>query len=119
MRYAILALALACGAATAQPVDPRYVGPPARDADGSIKRSSYQKALFARMYPCPAKGEVTSACPGWRIDHVIPMACGGVDAPVNMQWLPVAIKSCSLKTGVPCKDRWERTVYQTKIKCAK
>ena len=28
--------------------------------------------------------------PGYVIDHVIPLACGGPDAPSNMQWQTVA-----------------------------
>jgi hypothetical protein len=30
--------------------------------------------------------------PGWRIDHPKPLKCGGIDAPINMQWLPEAEK---------------------------
>jgi len=28
--------------------------------------------------------------PGYVIDHVIPLACGGEDAPSNMQWQTAA-----------------------------
>jgi len=92
--------------------DLRYCGPPARDAEGRIVRSSAARAAFVRMYPCPATGTVTGSCPGWSVDHVIPLAVGGCDAPHNMQWLPNAIKSCALATGLPCKDRWEQRVYR-------
>lgn len=110
---ALLALMVSAQAQT----DPRFVGEPARYADGTIKRSAYQRALFVRMYPCPSTGEVTGACPFWQVDHILPVACGGIDAPVNMQWLPIAIKACALSTGVPCKDRWERSVYRTTVPC--
>jgi hypothetical protein len=113
MRFLIASLAFATFAASAQ-VDPRFCGAPARNADGSIKRSTAAKAAFVRMHPCPANGQVTGACPGWSVDHVIPLACGGCDAPQNMQWLDNRIKSCA---GDACKDRWERRVYQTSIKC--
>lgn len=96
--------------------DPRFAGEPARDSNGRIKRSTAARTAFVRMHPCPVNGEVTGSCPGWAIDHVIPLACGGVDAPMNMQWLPLPIKSCA---GDQCKDRWERKVYQTSIKCSK
>lgn len=109
-------LLFAAGAAWAQS-DPRFCGAPERTADGAIKRSTTQRALFVRAYPCPATGAVSGACPGWGVDHVIPLACGGCDAPMNMQWLPLAIKSCSLASGVPCKDRWERRVYKTAFAC--
>ena len=82
-----------------------------RAADGSIKRSTAARAAFVREHPCPATGEVSGACPGWAVDHVIPLSVGGCDAVQNMQWLPLAIKSCAATTGLPCKDRWELRVY--------
>ena len=46
---------------------------------------------------------VTSAgaiiAPGYRKDHVLPLACGGPDAVSNMQWQTVA--------AAKAKDRWE------------
>lgn len=82
-----------------------------RDADGKIIRSPAVRAAFAREHPCPATGKPTVSCAGWAIDHVIPLAVCGADRVENMQWLPVAIKSCAAKSGLPCKDRWERRVY--------
>ncbi len=38
--------------------------------------------------------------PGWIIDHVIPLACGGDDKPTNMQW--------QRKDAATAKDEWER-----------
>ena len=110
---AALALILTPSWGQAQ-IDPRYCGPPARYADGSIKRSSVQRASFVRMHHCPATGEVTGSCPGWGVDHIIPLSCGGCDTPANMQWLPLTIKSCA---GTECKDRWERRVYVTDVPC--
>lgn len=89
--------------------DPRYIeGPVKREADGTIKRSAASLYQFRKDHPCPGTGRVSGACPGWEVDHVIPLACGGADATLNMQWLPTAIKSCA---GNQCKDRWERTIY--------
>lgn len=88
--------------------DPRYGGPPARDADGSIKRSRAVLREFQRIHPCPSTGKTTGACPGWHLDHVVPLVCFGLDAVQNLQWLPVELKSCA---GALCKDRWERRVY--------
>ena len=82
-----------------------------RNLDGSIKRSTAVRAAFARRWPCPSTGEVTGACSGWAMDHIIPLAVGGCDAVENAQWLPVAIKSCAASTALPCKDRWELRVY--------
>lgn len=88
--------------------DPRVDGLIERDADGHILRSAAAVSEFKRLYPCPVTAKSTGACPGWSVDHVIPLACGGVDAPINMQWLPVEIKSAA---GTLPKDRWERKVY--------
>lgn len=87
----------------------RYCGPEIRrDADGSIARRTDVLRAFRDLYPCPATGQTRGACPGWNIDHPIPLACGGCDAVSNLQWLPVEIKRCG---SDKCKDRWERTVY--------
>lgn len=100
----ILALALPVLAVE----DPRYGGPPARDAHGNIKRSRQVLRDFQKLYPCPSTGKTTGACPGWHLDHVVPLVCGGRDAIENLQWLPVEIKRCA---GTVCKDRFERRVY--------
>lgn len=92
----------------ATPVDPRYCGQPARDADGRISRSTQVLAEFQRLHPCPSTGKTFGSCPGWSKDHVIPLVCGGCDAVGNLQWLPHEIKSAS---GTLPKDRWERRVY--------
>lgn len=84
------------------PVDARYCGEPARDAQGRIKRSAAERARFVAAWPKPQTGE-------WHVDHVIPLANGGCDLPFNMQWLPIDIKNCP---GEFCKDRWERKVYK-------
>jgi hypothetical protein len=88
--------------------DLRYCGEPARTADGRIKRSRAVLREFAKVFPCPETLEPVPSCPGWAIDHVIPLAVGGCDAPVNLQWLPDSIKSCG---DGDCKDRWERIYH--------
>lgn len=86
----------------------RQCGAPPRDADGVIKRSSAVIYAYRKLHPCPVTGKTTGACPGWAINHVIPLASGGCDAVSNMMWLPVQVKSCKL---VWCVDRWERKYY--------
>lgn len=118
MRYAVGgALIVLTISAAGQPVsepqvtplvEMRYCGAPARLADGSIKRRADVLVAFRKAHPCPITGQPTGACPGWSIDHVIPLASCGCDAVSNLQWLPNKIKSCA---GVYCKDRWERKVY--------
>jgi hypothetical protein len=102
-------LVLLLFSSTVYAADPRYCGPPTREPDGDIKRSLSVRASFVKLYPCPATSQVTGSCPGWQVDHVIPLKVGGCDAVVNMQWLPIEIKTCKLKT---CKDRWELEVYK-------
>ncbi|MHB1125250.1 MAG: HNH endonuclease signature motif containing protein [Ramlibacter sp.] len=100
--------ALPAPGAPGAPDDPRYCGEPERDGRGRIKRSRLALREFAQQFPCPATLERTPSCPGWAIDHVIPMASGGCDRSLNMQWLPLGIKSCA---GSLCKDRWERIYH--------
>lgn len=42
---------------------------------------------FRRANPCPATGQTRGACPGWQVDHVQALVCGGRDEPANLQWL--------------------------------
>jgi hypothetical protein len=55
---------------------------------------------FQREHPCPSTGRISGACPGYRKDHVEPLACGGPDAVSNMQWQTIR--------DAKAKDRWER-----------
>jgi len=71
--------------------------------DGRVVRSSSAKAEFKAEYPCPATDRRSGACPGYVIDHVVPLACGGADAADNMQWQTVA--------AAHAKDRRERDCY--------
>ena len=68
-------------------------------ADGS-HRSSWARNEFKRLHPCPSTGLPSGPCPGWIIDHINPLACGGADSPANMQW--------QSKAAAKAKDRWER-----------
>lgn len=63
-------------------------------------RSHGARAEFVRLNPCPATQSSRSPCPGYVIDHVVALACGGADRPDNMQWQTIA--------GTKEKDRWER-----------
>lgn len=91
----------------------RYCGPPARTANGAILRRADVARAFRRTHACPSTGLTTGACPGWSMDHVWPLACGGCDAVWNMQWLPNPLKSGPQNTDPGPKDRWEREIYST------
>src|SRR3989442_1825016 len=58
----------------------------ARDSHGRIKRSEVAKRDFEHHHPCPSTAKTSGACPGYVIDHVVPLKRGGADAPGNMQW---------------------------------
>lgn len=64
------------------------------------KRSQKAKSLFKAKHYCPSTGRAKGSCPGYVIDHVIPLACGGADSPSNMQW--------QTKQEAKEKDKWER-----------
>lgn len=65
-----------------------------------VPRSRSAVEGFKRQNPCPANGAGRGSCPGYVVDHIKPLACGGADAPANMQWQTV-------QEGKE-KDRWER-----------
>jgi hypothetical protein len=47
---------------------------------------------------------MSGKCPGYVVDHVKPLACGGADAPWNMQW--------QTKANAKAKDKTERSGCQ-------
>ena len=62
-------------------------------------RSSLVKHEFQLIHPCPSTGLTSGACPGWVKDHIVPLVCGGPDAPANMQWQTIR--------DAKAKDKWE------------
>jgi len=65
-----------------------------RDEKGRFVRSESAKLAFMKQTGYP-KGR-----PGYVVDHIVPLACGGADAPSNMQWQTMA--------DAKAKDRVER-----------
>ena len=65
-----------------------------RDKNGRIQRSEKSTGEFKKQtgYPQGRSGYV--------IDHIVPLAKGGRDAPSNMQW--------QTKEAAKAKDKWER-----------
>ena len=60
-----------------------------RDSHGKIARSKSARSTFEHSHPCPSTGRTSGACPGYVVDHVVPLKGGGPDAPSNMQWQTV------------------------------
>jgi len=54
---------------------------------------------FVKEQACPSTGRNRLPCPGWVIDHVIALACGGPDAVENLQWQTIE--------DAKAKDKWE------------
>jgi len=74
-----------------------------RDSHGRIKRSESTKNTFKHGHPCPSTGRNSGSCPGYVIDHVNPLECGGADAPSNMQWQTIADGKAKDKTERYCR----------------
>jgi hypothetical protein len=68
--------------------------------DAKIKRSWKERSEFKAIHSCPSTGKNKGACPGYIIDHIEALACGGADKPYNMQWQTIA--------DAKAKDKWER-----------
>jgi hypothetical protein len=63
-----------------------------RNAHGRIARSEAAKRQFEVQTGYP------HGRPGYVVDHVIPLACGGADVPSNMQWQTVETAKLKDKT---------------------
>ena len=87
--------------------DYRMCGVVVRDAQGNTKRSTAVLSAYKKIHPCPSTGLTAGACPGWALNHSIPLACGGCDAVYNLTWMPDQIKSCAEPW---CVDRYERKI---------
>ena len=71
-----------------------------RDSRGRILRSGNTKKVFQSLKPCPTTHSTTGRCPGYIMDHINPLVCGGPDTPDNLQWQTIA--------EAKAKDKWER-----------
>ncbi|MCL2829395.1 MAG: HNH endonuclease [Betaproteobacteria bacterium] len=82
-------------------------------ADAVQKRSAAAKAEFRRQHPCPATGQKKGKCPGFEIDHIVPLCAGGADRPQNMQWLSKAAhKEKGKKDMQQCRTKRKKTAQE-------
>jgi len=82
---------------------PRYPASTSRGDNGRIKRNPAARSAFERERPCPANGRTRGSCPGYVVDHVRPLECGGRDDPSNMQWQTVVEGKAKDKTEGLCR----------------
>lgn len=54
-------------------------------------RSQRARLEFAKKMTCPSTGKKALPCPGYVIDHRVPLCAGGLDDPLNMQWQEKAL----------------------------
>lgn len=59
-------------------------------ATAADARSAAERMEFHRSNPCPSTGKTTGKCPGYVVDHIVPLCAGGADDPGNMQWQELA-----------------------------
>lgn len=87
----------------------------AGEAAARQPRSAAARYGFAKAHACPATGAHRLPCPGWVIDHVVPLCAGGEDAPANMQWQTVEAarekdreeqRTCRAQRGRPAGEVW-------------
>lgn len=74
-----------------------------RDSHGKIKRSKAARTAFLHQQPCPSTGKTSGRCPGYVVDHVMALECGGADDPSNMQWQAVEAAKAKDKTERLCR----------------
>lgn len=72
-------------------------------------RDPAQVRAFRATHPCPSTGKTTGSCPGWVVDHIVPLCFAGADSPDNMQWQSY---TDSLK-----KDGFERAACALRRSC--
>jgi hypothetical protein len=75
-----------CSPAAAQPAGQGHGIVLPRPPHHHAVNSDTARLRFMRKHPCPATGQVTANCPGWRVEYIVPPARGGADRADNFKW---------------------------------
>lgn len=74
-------------------------------ATAANARSAAERMEFHRSIPCPSTGELHGKCPGYVVDHIVPLCAGGADKSSNMQWQElVASKAKDKQEWRQCRE---------------
>lgn len=65
-------------------------------------RSRGEVRKFKATHPCPATNLIQHSCPGYIVDHIIPLCKCGKDKVANMQWQTIA--EAKAKDKIECKQ---------------
>ena len=74
------------------------------DAHSKAKRDPAQRAIFVKTNPCPATAKTRGTCPGYVVDHVVPLCAGGRDHWTNMQWQREKREKEGTRLNVKCAE---------------
>lgn len=85
-------------------------GNPTIEANTDDLRNPKTVREFKKEHPCPSTGKKSGACPGWVMDHIKPLKCGGKDEIKNAQWQD--------KEASRAKNCWEIRGDATHIPCS-
>ena len=70
---------------------------PSAGRNGRILRNPAARSQFLRQTGYP------HGRPGYVVDHIVPLECGGADSPSNMQWQTVAEARAKDRTEGNCR----------------
>jgi len=65
-----------------------------------MRSTAVSSEVLQRKIDSCVKQDIRTVEKGYVVDHVVPLACGGEDAPRNMQW--------QTKADAKAKDKTER-----------
>jgi hypothetical protein len=81
-----------------------------RSRTGNLVRSRARVCQFLRMAGYVQPGKACRVPNGMRVDHLVPLACGGCDVPSNFALLTIAEHATKSKwERQPCSAWWDGT----------